>query len=319
MSRARDIIQEIADIRQRRQFGSAMAELPLRLFALENAFKSHDRSQTELTRYFPVALVACMEGYFRMAIRELVDSGDPYLANAEKAASTLKPDFSIIRAVHGRRITIGELIAHSIPISRLEHIDSTLTSLLGTKFLKKLEATTDRWAHEVRGEPARPMLTDPGVVFSNVSRTFDLRHVICHEIASAYEIDTAEIEACFESCVAFLRVADECVSETLHPGSPLTQTDMNIAAADGLCDAEARLSAVVAKLTSSPSDEANKAINQVNLKWHDFAEAWVAARVGDRSQGGTMWPMLYAGLKQSLVEKWIVELEEYRDHGKGEI
>ncbi len=319
MSRARDIIQEIADIRQRRQFGSAMAELPFRLFTLEQAFKSHDRSQTELTRYFPVALVACMEGYFRMVIRDLVDSGDPYLANAEKAASTIKPDFSIIRAVHGRRITIGELVAHSVPISRLEHIDGALSSLLGTSFLTKLRSTTDRWAHEVRGEPARPILTNPDAVFSNVLRTFELRHVICHEIASAYEIDTAEIEACFESCVAFLRVADECVSETLHPGSPLTQTDMNIAAADALSNAEARLSAVVATLTSSASAEANEAVCQVNLKWHEFTEAWMAARVGDRSQGGTIWPTLYAGLKQSLVERWIVDLEKYRDRVEGEI
>ena len=44
MSRTRDIIQEISDIRQRRRFGSAMTELPLRLFALEHAFKVHDKS-----------------------------------------------------------------------------------------------------------------------------------------------------------------------------------------------------------------------------------------------------------------------------------
>lgn len=63
MSKTRDIIQEIADIRQRRRFDSAMAELPLRLFSLEQAFKAHDRSQTELIRYFlsrsPQATAAC--------------------------------------------------------------------------------------------------------------------------------------------------------------------------------------------------------------------------------------------------------------------
>ncbi|WP_157691548.1 hypothetical protein [Noviherbaspirillum autotrophicum] len=69
MSRTRDIIQEIADVRQRRQFGSAMAELPLRLFALENTFKKHDKSEKELVRYFPVALIACVEGYFRVVNR----------------------------------------------------------------------------------------------------------------------------------------------------------------------------------------------------------------------------------------------------------
>ena len=114
MSRTRDIIQEIADVRQRRRFGSAMSELPMRLFALEHAFKKHDKSQGELTRYFPVALIACVEGYFRMAIKDLVDVGDPYLSNAERPASALKLDFSILRAVHGKAITVGELVAHGI-------------------------------------------------------------------------------------------------------------------------------------------------------------------------------------------------------------
>ena len=319
MSRARDIIQEIADMRQRRQFGSAMTELLMRLMALERAFKSHDRSQTELTRYFPVALVACMEGYFRMAIRDLVDSGDPYLANAEKAVATIKPDFSVMRAVHGRRITIGELVGHSVPISRLEHVDSALSSLLGTSFLTKLRSTTDRWANEVRGEPQTPILSHPDEVFANVVRTFELRHVICHEIASAYEIDTTEIEHCFESCVSFLRAADECISETLHPGSPLTQTDMNIAAYDNQQEAEARLSAVIAEITRSATTEGAAAFNQVQANWESFCESWVSLRVGDRRHGGTMWPMLYSGLKQAAVERWIGDLQEYRDRGEGEI
>jgi hypothetical protein len=142
MSRTRDTIQEIADIRQRRRLGSAMAELPLRLFALEHAFKIHDKSQHELIRYFPVALIACVEGYFRMAIKDLIDAGEPYLSNAEKPASSLKLDFSLLRAVHGKTITVGELVAHGVPLSRLEHIENVLSSLLGIGFLHSLRTTT---------------------------------------------------------------------------------------------------------------------------------------------------------------------------------
>ena len=44
---------------------------------LEQAFKNHDKTQEELTRYFPVALIACVESYFRMAIKDLIDAGKP--------------------------------------------------------------------------------------------------------------------------------------------------------------------------------------------------------------------------------------------------
>lgn len=241
MGRTRDIIQEIAAIRQRRRFGDAMAELPIRLFALEQSFKEHNKTESELNRYFPVALIACVEGYFRMAIKDLVDAGEPYLTNAEKPASSLKLDLSVLRAVHGKAITVGELVAHGVQLSRLEHIEAALSSLLGKSFLQELRTTTDRWAHEVKGEPATPILAQPDVVFADVARTFELRHIICHEIASAYEIELEEVARCFESCVAFLRAADECISETIRPGAPLTQPAMNIAAGKALTEKQERL------------------------------------------------------------------------------
>jgi hypothetical protein len=219
MGRTRDIIEEIAAVRVRRQFDSAMAELPSRLSTLERSFKKHDKSNTEIVRYFPVALIACLEGYFRMVIRELVDTGEPYLSNAEKLASSIKLDFTALRAIHGKEITVGELIAHALPLSKLEHLESALSTLIGKKYLEELRATTNRWLHEIVGDPITPILANPDEVYANVARTFELRHIICHELASAYEIETDEVARCFESCVASLRASDECISETLHPGS----------------------------------------------------------------------------------------------------
>jgi hypothetical protein len=117
----------------------------------------------------------------------------------------------------------SELVAHGVQLSRLEHVESALSSLLSKSFLQGLRTTTDRWAQEVEGEPAAPILEHPDAVFADVARTFELRHIICHELASRYEIQPGEIARCFESCVLFLRAADEYISETLHPGAPLTQ------------------------------------------------------------------------------------------------
>ncbi|HUG37504.1 MAG TPA: hypothetical protein VML54_11170, partial [Candidatus Limnocylindrales bacterium] len=182
-----------------------MVELGFRLIALERAFESHDKKQRELTRYFPVALIAAMEGYFRAAVKDLVDAGEPFVSNADRPASNMRLDFSMIRAVHGKSVTIGELVAHAIPLSRLEHIEAAISSLLGGPFLPRLRTTIDRWAHEVEGKPATPMLRDPERVFADVARTFELRHIVCHELASSYVIEYDEVSRCFESCVQLLR------------------------------------------------------------------------------------------------------------------
>ena len=317
MSRTRDIIQEIADVRQRRRFGSAMSELPMRLFALEHAFKEYDKSQRELTRYFPVALIACVEGYFRMAIRDLIDAGDPYLSNAERPASSVKLDFSILRAVHGKAVTVGELVAHGIPLSRLDHIESAITSLIGTKFLEALRATTNRWAHEVRGEPAGPILVDPDHIFSDVARTFELRHIICHEIASAYEIQTDEVARCFQSCVAFLRAADEFISETLHPGAPLTQTDMNIAAGQSLAEARARLDEAVESVRQRLDAAELVTFNESQDKWQSYSDTWVAFVAEERDNSGTIWPLIAAWTAKATVNQRIEEVTAWRRLGDG--
>lgn len=312
MSKTRDIIQEIGEIRQRRQFGSAMMELPFRLMTLERAFQNHKDLDGELVRYFPVALIACVEGYFRMVIKDLIDSGEPYLTNAEKPASSIRLDFSVLRAVHGKAITVGELVAHGVQISRLEHINVTLSTILDTGFLKGLENVVDRWAHEIKGEAVAPILENPNDVFADVARTFELRHIICHEIASAYEIKLEEVARCFESCVAFLRASDEFISETLYPGAPLTQTDMNIAAGEALGAKRAELEETAKKLMARLDEAELKAFNESQGKWHQYCDAWADFVAGDRAGGGTIWPLIYAGAAQATVDMRIQEVRSFR-------
>lgn len=289
----------------------------MRLFALEHAFKEHDKSQGELTRYFPVALIACIEGYFRLAIKDLIDVGDPYLSNAERPASSLKLDFSLLRAVHGKAITVGELVAHGIPLSRLDHVENAITCLIGTGFLQALRTTTDRWAHEVRGEPVGPILGDSDQVFSDVARTFELRHIICHEIASAYEIETDEVARCFQSCVAFLRAADEFISEALHPGAPLTQTDINIAASQSLAEARARLDEAVERVRNRLDAAELVVFNESQYKWQAYSDAWVAFATGERVKSGTIWPLIAAGAAEATVNQRIDEVAGWRRLGDG--
>lgn len=311
----RDIIQEIVDVRQRRHFNSAMQELPSRLFELSRAFQECNPHQAELIRYFPVGIVACMEGYFRMAISELIDSGDAFLGNSEKIALSIKFDFQAIKAVHGKSITIGELISHGIPLSRLEHIDGTMTALLGSNFLETLRTTTDRVLHEVYKLPAKPILDDPQQIYSDVARTFELRHIICHEVASAYKIEYSEIERCLKNCIVFLKAADALVSDTIHPGYPLTQTDLNIAAGQSLSLALAELNSAMEKVRATMDAEELAAFDFSQKEWESYADAWVAFIVGDRANSGTIWPLLYAGAKETVVRHRLEEVSGWRRLG----
>lgn len=312
MSKTRDIIQEIVEVRDRRRIGNAMAELPFRLFALERAFKLHGNKDAELAKYFPVALVACLEGYFRMLIKDLVDAGEPYLSNAEKPASSIKLDFSMLRSVHGKTVTVGEIVSHGVKISRLEHIESVFSSLLGSSFLNELRVVSDRWVHEVKGQPAEPILKDPDQIFGYVARTFELRHIICHEIASGYELNLAEIESCFESCVVFLRATDELVSERLHPNAPLTQVDMNISAGDSLNKKHSEVEGALDELRKNLDEKEIKSLNKSQQLWEKYCDAWAYFVAGERESGGTIWPLIYARAAEANVQNRLNEIRNHR-------
>jgi uncharacterized protein YecT (DUF1311 family) len=288
-----------------------MAELPIRLFELERAFKDHDPKKRELTRYFPVALVAVTEGYFRMTCQEIVDAGEPYLTNSERLASSFRLDYSVLRALHGKSVSIGELVAHSIPLSRLDHVDSALSSLLGFSFLDRLRTVTDRWAHEVRGEPAAPMLPSPNETYRLVARAFELRHIVCHEIASAYSIEHEEVAAGFEACLSFLRASDELVSETLRPGSPLTQAEMNAAAGQSLYESELKLESAVVELRAKLEGEELAAFDRAQQQWRAYCAALADFEAFEVS-GGTMWPTVHAGAAEAEVKRRTAEIQAFR-------
>ncbi|WP_075256658.1 lysozyme inhibitor LprI family protein [Herbaspirillum camelliae] len=302
MAGARDIIQEIAEVRERRRYGSAMAELPIRLHAIRNAFSQVDSEQRELQRYFPVALVACLEGYFRMAIKDLIDFGEPYLSNAEKPANALKFDFTVMRAIHGKSITFGELIAHGTPISRLEHIDSILSTLVGKSFLTSLRTVEDRWAQEVHGMLPEPILSDPDAVFKGVSRAFELRHIICHEIASAYEITSAEVADCLESCMFFLKAADEFISETMHPNAPLSQSEMNIAASEENAQKMEELEAAISEFRQKINEAERAEFDVTQNKWNEYRSTWANFAADLNAKGGTIWPIFFFEAQNSIIE-----------------
>lgn len=312
MIRSREIVQEIEEIRQRGRYSTTRSELSTRLFDLERAFQRHDQSQKELTKYFPVAIVACIEAYFKMAIKDMVDSGEPFLDRAQSLPSGLKLDFSILKAVHGKAITVGEFIAHGVKLSRLDHIERAITALLGVGFLTVIRTATNRWASEFRGKPSAPILLNPDEVFNDVARTFELRHIICHEIASAYEIDHEEVERCFRNCVTFLRAANELISETIHPGAPLTQTAMNIAAGESLMEAKRRLYKACESVRSRLNQGELLAFDESQEKWQSYCDAWALFVAGERSMCGTIWPVIYAGAAHATIDRRLEEVGKWK-------
>ncbi len=80
---ARDYVSEIEEIKSRRAFDSSYSEAYDRLREIKKSFSEISPDNKELLRYFPITLVATLEGCFRIIISELVNLGGKYINNPD--------------------------------------------------------------------------------------------------------------------------------------------------------------------------------------------------------------------------------------------
>ena len=102
MQTKKKVVDEILAVRQRRMSDLPSAELFLRLVWLENAYENRDKDNKELLKYFPIAIVACLETFFRLTIKKVVDSGEPYLSNSQKIMQKNNVGFDFLKAFSRR-------------------------------------------------------------------------------------------------------------------------------------------------------------------------------------------------------------------------
>lgn len=267
----------------------------------------------EFLKYFPVALVNAMEVYFKRAIEELINHDIEFSERAEPLAKNVKIDFEMIHALQGKSVTLGEIIAHSVPIGNYSSIANAMTHILGFDFSKKISIVHDRWAVEVLGQPLKPILPDPNNTLQVVQDVFTTRHIIAHEMPYEFRLDRDTVRNYIYHTELFLYASDEIVSETLHPGSPLTQHEMNMSEFSSLQKEQVELERAIDEansiLSSNGRDEyLEKFQREYLVKLQKAQSVWEDLRQldaeleADEYLGGSIWPMIYNGSMAKITK-----------------
>lgn len=269
-------IQELLDIRSREKHRTRANVYFTRLPALQKAFEVGGfKKNDEILRYFPIGAVAAIESYFRAAYAEMIDAGEPYSSRIEPLVKDLRIDWRAVRAIEGKTVTSGEVIAHSLALSGLGDIQRVMNCLLDIDFLCALRSTpplsVTRGDEEIGLERTRAEQC-----FKYVSRAFELRHIFAHESATSVEVDELEIFACLNWCQSFLRAAGELLSKTLDENWELSQSEMTEKAEQKLAAANEELIQLQSNLTRVLAKEGPRVQERfadIQAKWKTFADA----------------------------------------------
>lgn len=305
MARKRTV-EQLLEVKSRQRHWTRTGLYYARFPELKRALAAAE-DNPELLRYFPIGAVAALEGYFRAAIAEMIDSGEPYANRIERLTRDIRLDWHWARAIEGRKITCGELIAHSVPLSNLGDVQKVMDCLLDGDFLKMLRETPRDPSGARSG--LNLILQDPEECFQVVVRTFELRHIFCHESAARVPISRLEMQKCVQRCLDFAFTADQMLSQVMYTGRDLSNFEMTeLAARDEqgwltkLADAEKR---VLDTLADEPTREL---FNDAQEKWCKYLDANVKYSVSGW-EGGSGYGYAYYMARVAMIKRRVEELE----------
>ena len=311
----RDYVQEILGIRARTGEKPPYIGILLRVREVKSLITGHDKPLDEALRYCPVGLVACMEAYFRAIIKELIDSGVPFSQRAEKF-ERISFNFQLVAAIHGRTITLGELIAHLVPIKNKQDINSCMSVLLDADFFEQVKGARDHWPWKPAvTASAEPVISDPATVFQDLDKVFELRHIVCHEFAHSIEITKDAAERYIDSVDAFLNATNFIVMKLLFRDVPDTQQERNIYFGKRYQEAEQEMRVVLAGAEGEFEGKRLEELRRLQSAWDVYRDQ-DAEFVSSKYKGGSIRPQIHAQRLEYLTRSRIEEIKELIENEK---
>lgn len=291
-------------------------EVRFRLDSIDNSLNQYlnsNNSDNEFLKYVPIAMVACFESFFRSIIKDLIDFGKPYSDNAIKfnQSKNVSFDFEIINAIQTKAVTIGEFISHILHCNNFNDINSNLSKLIDTDFISAIKKFERNSVFKNRNENSINFKKNYEKIIPDVIRTFELRHIFCHEIATNLKVEEEEIVKCFRSSRSFLTQVDEYISDLLYPEAPETQTDMNIKSQENFTLIDNELKELINKVKVCSSEDLifdEELFDKTIIDWQNYRNSMAKLHSID-CRGGTMYPTVYAMELISITQDKIESLK----------
>lgn len=304
---ARDRASEIAAVRSRAQWRNSQS-----VYEVDSLGRLWDEGRGPLgcaPDYAVIRLVTLVEVFMRHRSAELIDAGSPYLERAQAliSASGFKIDFPLAAAISGKKISLGDLVAHTLPCNSFGDFVNCFTKLLDFDLIERIANIHDRVDVEIHGKPKIPIISDVKKMRSAMTRLFEARHILVHELPDTSPIEDGDIELFIEMTKQILHATHEYLDHCLHGDYPLTQFDMNVAAAERAAEAGEKLTLLLERIRQNGIDEY---FERSQSAWEAYREAEADFRT-DWDAGGSIRPMLYAGFFEDLTRERVETLESY--------
>lgn len=306
--------ERIAEVRSRLEIGrvdGAIYEAVSRIRTLEESLEYlRGTENVELYRHFPVAAIATLEAYFRSVVTMIVDAGGEYLTRGLALVGDKLKAAEAISILHKKVVSIGEIVAYSLPFSSLGHLESTLDQLIGQKFKILVRAAIDPFALRNQTPEAALVVPDVSQLWASLQKTFEIRHVLAHESATKFHVQYEQALLSVESVSGIIEAIDSVLWSTAWKDEPLTQYEMNRHAYAEYHVQRSKLCAAIRNKRKELKDARDASeFRSLHAQWKSWIRKW-ADYSADRFVGGSIRPMIHASVMSGAYESRIKQIED---------
>ena len=308
----RDRVAEIIDIKRRGQRQATRLHGELEL--LERKWNRLQKASTEAADFFPIRAVTLLEVFCRAWIAQLIDRGAPYAEHAVKLVKDFKIDYGLVRAVEGRKVSLGDFVAHGVSLNSFSQICACFTTLIGADLLSEVAKAT-AWKD---GPSSNLLIADIKWVSCTLVRLYEVRHVLCHEYPESEVYQDKEIAGFLKAAGDFAGATDAVLTKLAFGTVPIPPAaEMVKTATTELEESEQLLAEVSARIEGNVDLRGLKLFRKSQVEWIKFRRAAAEMR-GDNARGGSL--SRYLRLLEAIVltEARIDQLKPYLDRGEGD-
>lgn len=311
----RDRTSEIIGIKTR---GGSAANALFASYTLESLKREWEKlseNREVPSDFYVIRAVTILEVFTRARIGMLVDYGQNYAKRATDLLKDYRIDFDLVQCVYGRTITLGDIVAHSVQVNSFGQIIDHFKVLLGFDLSDRLAKAVDRWETEIKKKPACPIIPDYAAMAAQLTRLFELRHILCHELPKKPVYLRKEISGLLGHAVTFANSLQIVLDFEMYGLRPLTQTGMNIDAAKRLQSKEQEMDAIIESIRSEISwvEGELEALQISQDAWRAYRneycefDTWLY-------KGGTIRSSLWSGRALEITEQRISQLRSWKEH-----
>jgi uncharacterized protein YecT (DUF1311 family) len=184
--------------------------------------------------------------------------------------------------------------------------------LLQSSLPTKLKSAVDRWRAEVKKLPAEPIIPDYDVMAHCLTRLFEVRHIICHELPSKPAYVLGEVGDFLDQAVRFVKAFENVLTYELYGLTPLTQTELNIDAQNKLQAKEEELRGLISSFSADIAlvEGELSALEESQEKWLLYRDAYCDF-VTILNKGGTIRSLIWSTNAQKMTESRMADLRSW--------